>query len=327
MAEYNIQMNRYVSASDSYDQLFPKTKTVDVVDQDNNNLDTLLADKQDEILISGVLKGNGAGGVSAAVAGTDFAPARYGLGTRSKQLTSADDLNNVYEGGFYAWWGSDVPANIPRAGDIINYATMIVLSRSNTEYVQIVYSVYPGSNRQNLNFIRTAYNNVWYPWECVNPPMETNVVYRTTERRNGLPVYKKQDSNGVQYWSTDQTNWNAESTVKIETGSYVGTGTYGASNPNSITFGFVPKFVMIWIDANVSLSYTFGIMNTVSAGNTFPSSSSAGYFRSGSGSSSGTTRDSFSRIDGNTIYWYTTSSNATDQLNNNNTTYYYLAIG
>ena len=29
--------------------------------------------------------------------------------------------------------------------------------------------------------------------------------------------------------------------ARIETGSYVGTGTYGASNPNTLTFGFVPK--------------------------------------------------------------------------------------
>lgn len=45
MAEYNIQMNRYVLASDSYDKLYPKTKTVDVVDQNGNNLDTLLGGK------------------------------------------------------------------------------------------------------------------------------------------------------------------------------------------------------------------------------------------------------------------------------------------
>lgn len=34
--------------------------------------------------------------------------------------------------------------------------------------------------------------------------------------------------------------------VKIETGSYVGTGTYGSANPNTLTFGFVPK-VWGWI--------------------------------------------------------------------------------
>lgn len=47
MAEYNIQMNRYVSASDNYDKLYPKTKTVDVVDQNGDNLDTVLSEKAD----------------------------------------------------------------------------------------------------------------------------------------------------------------------------------------------------------------------------------------------------------------------------------------
>lgn len=34
--------------------------------------------------------------------------------------------------------------------------------------------------------------------------------------------------------------------VKIETGSYVGTGTYGEGNPNSLTFEFVPTLVMVY---------------------------------------------------------------------------------
>lgn len=38
---------------------------------------------------------------------------------------------------------------------------------------------------------------------------------------------------------------DAESKAKIEVGSYVGTGTYGSSNPNTLTFGFEPKLVII----------------------------------------------------------------------------------
>ena len=38
--------------------------------------------------------------------------------------------------------------------------------------------------------------------------------------------------------------------AKIEVGSYVGTGTYGSSNPNSLTFGFEPKMVAIFSPAN-----------------------------------------------------------------------------
>ena len=33
--------------------------------------------------------------------------------------------------------------------------------------------------------------------------------------------------------------------ARIQTGSYVGTGTYGADNPCSLTFDFVPKFLCI----------------------------------------------------------------------------------
>lgn len=34
--------------------------------------------------------------------------------------------------------------------------------------------------------------------------------------------------------------------VKIQTGSYVGSGTYGESSPKTLTFNFVPKIVLVW---------------------------------------------------------------------------------
>lgn len=42
--------------------------------------------------------------------------------------------------------------------------------------------------------------------------------------------------------------------AKIQTGSYVGTGTYGASNPCSLTFDFDPKFVFIYQDGDESFT-------------------------------------------------------------------------
>ena len=36
---------------------------------------------------------------------------------------------------------------------------------------------------------RVSNNNVWGPWEWVNPPMELGVEYRTTERYLRKPVY------------------------------------------------------------------------------------------------------------------------------------------
>ena len=43
----------------------------------------------------------------------------------------------------------------------------------------------------------------------------------------------------------DNAQSSADSKARIQTGSYVGTGTYGVNNPNSLTFDFVPKFVIV----------------------------------------------------------------------------------
>ena len=39
--------------------------------------------------------------------------------------------------------------------------------------------------------IKRKENGIWYPWEHVNPIMNTGVEYRTTERYEGKPVYAK----------------------------------------------------------------------------------------------------------------------------------------
>ena len=41
--------------------------------------------------------------------------------------------------------------------------------------------------------------------------------------------------------------------VRIATGSYVGTGTYGASNPCSLTFDFVPKFLLLSVEHEIEI--------------------------------------------------------------------------
>ena len=44
--------------------------------------------------------------------------------------------------------------------------------------------------------------------------------------------------------------------AKIQTGTYVGTGTYGSSNPCSLTFDFEPEFVMVFrYNSNISPFY------------------------------------------------------------------------
>ena len=52
-------------------------------------------------------------------------------------------------------------------------------------------------------------------------------------------------NNGVITPSNLASQASALGFTKIQTGSYVGTNTYGANNPNSLTFDFAPKFVII----------------------------------------------------------------------------------
>lgn len=51
------------------------------------------------------------------------------------------------------------------------------------------YGVLTATNYSGLQAIRTFYGEVWQPWEWVNPPMVPGVLYRTTKRYNGKPVY------------------------------------------------------------------------------------------------------------------------------------------
>lgn len=94
--------------------------------------------------------------------------------------------------------------------------------------------------------------------------------------------------------------------VQIETGSYVGTGTYGRNNKNSLTFGIEPLVVMVC--RSDSSSYA-SFLN--------PCKKSAGYQNYGLSDLTWSDKS----LSWNNQY------NADYQLNRSNTTYYYIAFG
>lgn len=116
--------------------------------------------------------------------------------------------------------------------------------------------------------------------------------------------------------------------VQIATGSYTGTGTYGSSNPNSLTFDFAPK-LLIFIDdsghvmGNQSNSTYY---DELLIGN--PQTLGTDYVRSGfpSAYDDGTYSYSKRSADGKTLYWYI-NSKASYQYNTSGTVYRYVAIG
>ena len=185
-------------------------------------------------------------------------------------------------------------------------------------------------------------SNVWYGgspvtnWSNDYPNSFTNlkqvIATKTSENigewefiqdtnRNAYPDSGNKDGFDYQYIGVPLDN--AVTAPKIETGSYVGTGTYGQANPNTLTFGFAPKFVWIyeffrsdsWYDAGDASKIPFELIPEGEFGRKYPPSTTPTH-----------STNTYSKRVGSTLYWYNTDS-AGDQLNYSNSTYYYIAIG
>ena len=141
--------------------------------------------------------------------------------------------------------------------------------------------------------------------------------YLQSSNRNAYP--DSGTSGGYEYEYLGIPFDNAVTASKIATGSYVGTGTYGINNPNSLTFAFEPKIVLIKPSTNGTLSkywmcFTNGL-GTSGGGLVWGSEAyTLGY------------KVSYSFY-GNTVQWYTTDARSTPQANDAATTYGYIAIG
>lgn len=92
-------------------------------------------------------------------------------------------------------------------------------------------------------------NNVWY---IIEPAAKIHRIKYTIGALVGVVksdnpnAYPKSGFSGEYYYEYLGSPFeNAQIAAKIDKGSYVGTGTYGESHPNSLTFDFVPKLVIV----------------------------------------------------------------------------------
>lgn len=155
---------------------------------------------------------------------------------------------------------------------------------------------------------------------------EIEVIFAGTTAADFVTEGQKIPSKGVYGygpvagWLNVIPYWAKDAGVRIATGSYVGTGSHGASNPNSLTFPFVPKLVFIYA-VNTSNSsrdqatflfeapfYTYLMTNSTS-GNADGSASFA----------------ASAQFNGNVMSWY--GGNAVQQFNTNGTVYHFVVIG
>ena len=100
---------------------------------------------------------------------------------------------------------------------------------------------------------------------------------------------------------------------KIVTGTYTGTGAYGQSNANSLTFDFTPKAVLICKQDiyNAGNAYMFLV---------------SGQSRTAQFNSTGGGDCSYCNWSGNIVSWYSTYK-AASQLNEDGVSYCYVAWG
>ncbi len=132
-----------------------------------------------------------------------------------------------------------------------------------------------------------------------------DAVYVSSSSRNEYP--DSGESGGYEYEYLGVPFENAVTAPKIATGSYVGTGTYGADNPNSLTFDGIPKMVCVFD----------------STGSGFTENGGGFIWIQGNVGSISYNDNKFTQI-GNTLSWYTDT--AQNQLNNSGKTYVYLAL-
>ena len=110
---------------------------------------------------------------------------------------------------------------------------------------------------------------------------------------------------------------NAVTAPKIATGSYTGTGTYGASNPNSLTFEFAPKIVLLYAGEAASL---FGETHRLLPYTLLWGCTTRFGYDNNSANINNCT------YSGNTMSWYCTGG-AAQQQNTSGGTFRYVAIG
>lgn len=125
--------------------------------------------------------------------------------------------------------------------------------------------------------------------------------------------------------------------AKIQSGTYVGTGTFGIDNPNTITCDFAPKILFCGKNQACLTNYNFTVSGDIDRTyraygflltSMLTTEYKLGYgFLEAGGVASSSSISIFARTstDGKTIYWY--GAGTAGQNNMSGTTYYWLAIG
>lgn len=231
----------------------------------------------------------------------------------------SNDITSVTP--FYSWSSSEfgfisIPAGSPiygvifKAGDSVYFISSLrIIKSTNSDYSQFEQvGQAPSSNSNTLIF--PVNSNLFY---CVNGG--TTDLY--TESTFVVLSYLYDVLGNKLTLQADQISGG----IRIATGSYVGTGTYGASNPNTLTFDFQPELVFVQDSRDNATIYNAWFLRGCGCAGGIA-------FNRSTDNNSVVGRAQMQTFDGNTLSWYNYgATNAQSQLNANGITYRYVALG
>lgn len=187
---------------------------------------------------------------------------------------------------------------------------------------------------QDPNNLDTKYPFNASPSPIIFIPSDAKITVTTPDSNERFTLSKYQPVTGyaaIPVGTTIEYLGKLGDKARVQVVSYVGTGTYGSSNPNSLTFDFAPKVVRLLGGISSGGNFTVCVI--------YPTNTNYGIhsailftkaltttYKARLGFSENNYTASYCKIsqDGKTVTWY---NNGDDQINTAGYTYYFLALG
>lgn len=158
-ADYHPATKGYVDSKVSTEVSAVNT-SISSINTSISTLNTNVSTKQSKITASGLLKGNGSGTITAATAGTDYAPAGFGLGAAMATIPNGIDLlTTYYKTGFYS--GTQL-TNAPASSTGRWYYLMLSYSEKYRKILAFGLT-------NNYIYCNTCNNGTWVGWQLIYP--------------------------------------------------------------------------------------------------------------------------------------------------------------
>lgn len=239
------------------------------------------------------------------------------------------------------WDGEKVSISEPYSFSPVGYANYISTARISNDRMIVAYQSAGSGNYGTTTILTVSGNQIAGSFidgsqdaialKSGTAGQSIEVIYSGTVAADWVTEGQVISSPGVygagaldgvlQVWSKDRPVG-----TKIVTGSYIGTGTYGAKNPNSITFDFAP--ILFWVVKYRVKDSTFFAQEENESPMIYTPILSENYTEGGGFYSGSAASRSYAKVadNGKTIIWYH-EDDVSKQLNSSGYAYYYLAIG